>query len=584
MKKILIVLLVLTLTVTGCTETTVPETSNGTNNAEHVKENTDSALNQQNNETGESDSMDKDSEAGDTSASEKNSESVVSDQPETVVDNNSKVTETDTDNDTPIDTSTASTLPDHITIGQDTGFTFDEDKISAAVDMGFPSPVGELTVIDYSPSDSDAIQFNKDLTGIKLFESARHTGFKGIECHYDKRQLMWDDFFGDLDFTEYTRTLEQSLSGLNIYEKDTVDENEIYHRYYDHNEGTYYEVGELMMGNFTDENAKLTKKWTGMSCTYKGMEGLQPPTYDPLVLKDNLTQVVSASISEMNDEPVFFYDFITPDTYTQNWISIAKGIPVKTIVFDQDGLVKEIRTLTYAQEKSIEASTFIQTFDVDFTDITLFIYNAENGNVLKTLGDATIDLLPEQPFSMILSGSNGSSIEIHCGGLDDMSLDTALYLSKARDINGNTVTLRSYYKNEYVTICEEKEMVTIFGSSAMEQKFFDFERTGFVGHRTEDHKAYFTFKNLGKGSVSGFVEFYEYEIDISSDAPTFIQVNVFHKESISDDVIYGDVISYTVESFGQADESLYFFPETYTVHDYGEDSHDDGEHAPAWFQ
>lgn len=461
-------------------------------------------------------------------------------------------------------------------------WSFSEEKIAKAVELGFESPLKKYKKTSFKPSNTDVIKFNVNSSGEIIFSSIIHRGFTGFEITYNRHQYQWNDFFGELDYSDYERNITVNLKGKNIYEADTVDDFEKYYRYYYENEGVYYEVTEIMMGNYTDKSENLTKKILGKSCYYKGIDGLVKPTYNPLVLEKEEI-VNNCYLTNFDNAPVIYLESTYDGKLYKKWISIKYGVILKELVFDKEGLILDSKVATNIVESSIDDSVFFKPYDVEYKDITLFIYILEGGNI-EPLKNALNSILPKDDFSMVLENNLDDELIIHAGGYDGgQSLDTPLIISKTSDLDGNEVTLRSYFDGDYyITICEEKKIVEKYSSSCFERKFFDFERTGFIGIKEDDDRISYTFKNIGKGSVSGLLEFYEYEVNKKTNS--IKKISIYQKEELNSDKIYGDVIEYEILEFGAADESLFDIPEDYRIIDHGENSHNDGEHMPPWYE
>lgn len=461
-------------------------------------------------------------------------------------------------------------------------WSFDEEKIAKAVELGFPSPFETYEKTSQTPSNKDVINFDVNASGESFFSSITHKGFTGLEITYNRHQYQWNDFFGELDYTDYDRNITVNLKDESIYEADIVDDFEKYYRYYYENEGIYYEVTEMMMGNYTDKPENLTKNVLGKSCYYKGIDGLIEPTYNPFILEKE--EVINdCYITSLDSVPVIYLESTYNDRLYKKWISPQYGVTLKELIFDSEGLIVDSKIVTNIVEKSIDDSVFFKPNNVDYNDITLFIYSFEGGNI-EPLKEALVNTLPEQNFSMVLKNSLGDELILHAGGYDgDQALDTPVIISKATDLNGAEITLRSYFDgNYYITICDEKKIVEKYASSCFEMKFFDFKRTGFIGVKEDDDSIIYTFKNMCKGSVSGFLEFYEYEVDKNTNSIS--KISAYHKEELNSDKICGDVIEYEILEFGEADESLFDIPNNYKIIDHGENSHNDGEHMPPWYE
>lgn len=463
----------------------------------------------------------------------------------------------------------------------DVTWVFDEDKMTKASEKGFEVPFASIQKADYNPSLEDAIHYDPNLSDEAFYQSIKYSGIEGIEIIYDIDKLTWNDFFGDLDYSQYESVKTVDLKGNSIFEAEIMDEYEQYFRYYDENEGVYYEVSELMMGNFTDPNATLTKNVMGNSCFYRGISELVAPTYNPFILEKK-DQVLSCQITTLNGEPVVYMAKEVDGELREEWVSVKYGVVVKQLVFNEEGLLKRSSIATSVETKLMDETIFNKPDDVDFRDITLFVFSLTGGDT-KTLAEAVENTISKEPHSMMLQSTTGKKRIIHSGGLDEMALDQPLYLSKSESMEGDERTLIQY-RNEadFYTVCPELKTAEIYENSCFEMRFFDFEKVGLYGvTETEDLKSY-TFYDNHVDSVSGMIRFYEYVIDQAQNK--IIDVKVYSKESLTDDEIVGEISDYKIVEIGEVNEKLYEIPSDYKIIDRGENSNNDGENMPFWYQ
>ncbi|MBF4693713.1 hypothetical protein [Fusibacter ferrireducens] len=462
----------------------------------------------------------------------------------------------------------------------DVKWNFDMAKMTKASEMGFESPLSAIEKSDYEPNIEDVIQYDSSLSDEALYHAMKYRGVEGIEIIYDIDKLTWNDFFGDLDYSQYESVKTVCLKHDSIYEAEIVDEYEKYFRYYDDDEGVYYEVSEFMMGNFTDPDAVLTKKVMGNACFYKGLSELSAPTYNPFVLEKGET-VLNCKITTLEGEPVVYRATELDGQLYEEWISIKYGVLLKQLIFDQEGLLKRRIISTSVENKFIEDTVFYRPDDVKFRDITLFVFSMTGGDT-KTLAGAVENTVPKEPHAMMLQSDVGGNITIYSGGLKEMTLDRPLYLTRNKSMNGDERTIIRYRsESDFYTICPELKMAEIYEKSSLELRCFDFEKVGLYSVKDEKNVKSYTFYDNHVDSVSGMIRFYEYVIDKAQNK--IIAVKIYSKESLTEDVIDGAIITYEVVGIGEMDELLYAMPSDYKIIDHGDNSNNDGENMPFWY-
>ena len=460
-------------------------------------------------------------------------------------------------------------------------WSFDEEKMTRASDMGFEVPFTLIEENNYEPSLEDAIQYDPQLANEALYKSITRRDIEGTEIIYDIDKLTWNDFFGDLNYTQYESVKTVDLKGESIYEAEIVDDYEKYFRYYDENEGVYYEVSELMMGDFTNPDAVLTKKVMGNSCFYKGISGLNAPTYNPFALEQN-EQVLNCQITTLDEIPAVYMALEKDGDLYEEWVSVKYGVVVKQLVFDEDGLLKRRSIATSVKSKSIDEAIYHKPNEIDFRDITLFVFSMTGGDT-KTLAGAVENTISKEPHSMTLQSSTGREWTLQSGGLKEMSLDHPLYLTKNESMNGEEKTVIRFRNEEnFYTVCPELKMAEIYEHSCYEMRFFDFEKVGLYNVTESENTKSYTFYDNQVNSVSGMIRFYEYVIDKSQNK--IRSVKVYNKEALTDDVIVGEALDYKILGIGEVDEKLYEIPSDYKIIDHGDNSNNDGEHMPFWYQ
>ncbi len=252
-------------------------------------------------------------------------------------------------------------------------------------------------------------------------------------------------FFDDLDYSFFTHLLEVTLKGDNIYEYDYVDEMDKTHRYYDVDEGgVYYEVYDLLLGSSNDDPEDLVEKKMGNSCVYAGIDGFVPPSENPLQYQYGEV-ILDSYMTTIDGDEVLLVISKYNDYLRKRFIDMKIGIVVKEVLFDEVGLIKDHKIMTRLSHSDIDESVFEKPSDVEYKDITLFLYSLEGGGDMESLILGLENTLPEEDFSLTLVGDNESNIIIHAEGYDGgQGIDQTIVVRKEKDSNDEEVTLISY--------------------------------------------------------------------------------------------------------------------------------------------
>jgi hypothetical protein len=458
-------------------------------------------------------------------------------------------------------------------------FSVNEDKVKIAIEMGFPTISSELDIYTYEPKDSDCIEYEMDKLSPELENEMKHKGFDGIEVVYEETKYLWNDFFDELSVTEQVHVITASLKGNSIYEEDIIDENEKYQRYYDEEKGLYFEIQDLMIGNFLEEEEELSNVKTGYVCNYDLLEGTPLPTYNPIRIKSE-EEVLCYYITLLEEEPILYMESIYQEKLYKKWIRIKDGILVKEYIFDKEGLLeskKEIRTVS---EKEIAQIVFQEPQDIEYVDITLFLYSFSGGD-LETLANAIEEKIPAKNTGILLSSETGETVTIFTSGLEEMILQNPVYYEKVFLESGEIRTLRYRNEERFYTICEELETIEVYDTSYREKKYFDFEDVGLLEVKETENGKNYCFYDTNHSSVSGLYSVYEYVIV----GEELEQIRSYQIESIMDREPIREVLSYDI-SLIDYDENICDMNcmNTYEIIDHGEGSIDDGENAPFWFE
>ncbi|MBN2898041.1 MAG: hypothetical protein JXO44_04610 [Clostridia bacterium] len=455
-----------------------------------------------------------------------------------------------------------------------------EEKVATALEMGFSSPDTKVETGYYTPSTEDVIQYTSQANPSALWESLTHRGFDAIEAVYERKQYMWHEFFDELDVTEYERTLTLQLKGDNIYESDIVDDYEKYYRYYNVDNGLYYEVQDLMMGNFLDPEAVLTNKKLGMVCNYGAISSVVAPSHNPLILNKGETWT-TLCVAFLEERPCIYMESLYNEKLYKRWIDIEWGIMTQELVFDDEGLLVDEKKLISLVTKEIDDAVFNAPTDIDYKDITMFIYIAEGGD-METLALAIGDCFPEGPTGVELV-SEDQTVTLYTKGVDALTpnLEDVVYVSYHTDNQGRTSRIREIAQDRYYTVHDGLKVMEIYDASSREKKFFNFEDVVLLNVEKTETGMTYAFYDPQNISVSGLYEVYQYVIMEGQ----LTRVNNYEIESIYDNQPVRRVVSYEIKCI-DFDTSVYdegYF-DTYKIIDHGEGSQNDGENMPFWYE
>lgn len=456
----------------------------------------------------------------------------------------------------------------------------DQEMINKVRDLNFKGPQGDVDIYYYTPKPGDVVSYQySDESKVRL-DSLRHKGFSGLEVIYEHHLYTWDEFMGDISYTEIIKEIIARLKGNSIYEEDRFDYATNY-KYYLESKGVYYEVNEVLLGDLTGPKEALTKRREGMSCNYPGLEGIKKPTYNPFVMdKDEV--IMNAYITMLDAKPCVYLEVKSTEKLFKKWISIQHGVLIKEEVFDHRGIQVEDKFATSLKTKAIDDSVFYEPMDIAFKDITLFIYRSEGGDV-DTLWEGFDNTIPDKKTGILLSEDNGEEKRIYTGGIDSsgMKLQEAMYVTTYLKEDGTELTVRQMVADRIYTIVDDLETVEIYDESTFEEKFFNFSDMGLIGVKDTEKGKIYTFYDPNNISVSEMYDVYEYVVEDKK----IVKINTYMVDSILSKEKYGEEASYRIEIVPM-DENVWdnSCMNTYKIIDHGQGSVNDGEHMPFWLQ
>ncbi|MDF1618423.1 S-layer homology domain-containing protein [Petrocella sp. FN5] len=447
---------------------------------------------------------------------------------------------------------------------------WDEGLIQKSIEMGFPSIKERPEEKKTNSLDRDVIQFDDTLSGLDLFKSITHAGFDSITVDYMSKHSKWLMFADDYDYIYSEETTTVHLKNEDFYEVTRSDQYPKYDRYYRRDHGIYYVVTELEMESI------------GRASYPSIIDNKDVPRHNPIVFGSK-DYFVDCLVTELKGEAVIYLERLMSrdeeNKLVKEWISIKDGIVIKSYTFSEDGAVeKEMEALSIRYEE-IEDSVFVEPQDIAYDDITFLIYSYMNEPLID-FQDAISNTFIEEPFILDLINKKNSKniLKMHSSG---KAMNQIAITSEVKNHKGETLEIIEFHDGEYFnTVVPEKRVVEKYKTSVSDMKLFDFHSLGFRGRRETEKKIIYTFQDMGKGSVSDLITFYEYSID--KESGRFVEIASFFKESPIGEEVEGFRQEYVVTNLKKGNMAIFEIPKDYEVvqHDW----HYDGEHAPIWWE
>ena len=437
---------------------------------------------------------------------------------------------------------------------------FDDEAMRVAAMKGYSIPVA-YPVLD-----------NEQLRGQALLDTMVAKNFQDLKVTYETSQYSWMDFFDEWDETLSETQSEVYLNNTDVKEINNNDGSMIERNYYREADGTLYTVSEYDIDGIIEK--------AGTTMYLKDMPGLPALTYNPYYLQPDST-VRACYYTMYEGDKVLYLETVHDNDLTQSFIDTDLGLSVRNIRFNELGQVEWDRKLIHTENVSLDENDFYQEADVDYIDMTLFLFaflgdEEAFSPLVAMVGNYASDV----PIKMTLEVDGAETLSLYGTAFGD-SLTQGLTVIKTQDMFDHEVTLIRYQTDErYVTICPEKELVILYGTSHSEFKLFKFDTVRLAGYWVENSQHHYRFLDTGYGSVSGMTDVYEYVIERDG---SLDHIEKYRLEEGLGSAIYGDVTLYRVLDVVEESTDMYDFPESYEVIDMGEFSHDDGEHAPYWF-
>ncbi len=478
-----------------------------------------------------------------------------------------------------IENLTPGTLEEKEMVSLTSSISMDPNKMQIASDTGYVVPITEINSYEYISNENDVVKYIENSEELSFQESFVHQGFSGVEIIYEKTQYAWNDFFDELSVTEFSSTLSLTLQKNNIYEEEIIDDYEKYDRYYWEEEGFYYEVQDVMLGNFLDEEAELVHEQYGQVCNFSVFEEKNRPNRNPLFLM-NGEEVIDYYITSIDDLPYLFFETMYNDKLYQKWVDMKTGILFREYAFDSDGLIVQKKELNTMQEKDISKTTFIAPEDIEYRDYTMFLYSFIDKG-FDPLSEAVQNLLPNTETGILLTDDEGQTVKIYTTGEEEMILTDPVYVVSQQLSNGDERILRYISTDRFYTICDELKKADIYDISCNEMIFFNFDDVGLMTVEITENGMDYVFYDPIHISASGMYPVYHYVIEANqiTNIMTYNVENVIHPDSKYNQKTYRiSLIEFDTDVYDER------FLEEYEIIDHGEGSYDDGEHIPFWYE
>ncbi len=452
---------------------------------------------------------------------------------------------------------------------------YDEAGLREAAYKGLSLPVLYFPESGHVPGPYDVITYERGLTGQELHDSLSHKGFGNLDIELKKDKYTWFDFFD-----EYSVTISHDATSIALLGKDLgsvrIEDDYMEERgYYRDMEGVYYQVTEYIL----PEDSTYGSNMTGTSIATKDLPGMPYIGMNPLIL-DSGEVVRDCFITKYDGQWVVYLETLLDEDLKQSFISLETGLAIRRLKFDDRGLVEYEESLISISEGNHDSYDFYPESGIDYTDMTLFIFGFTNSELMEPFVGAVGAYTSDEPFKLTIQVDGDQTFDLYAKSFEE-SIDHSLISVQTTDMFGQEVTLISYQTGErFVTVCPEKEVVEMYGSSISENKVFNFLTTRLVGFKEEDGLYYYKFADAGLGSVSGMTDIYEYIADSDGN---LVGIDLYSLEEGVGTEIFGQVTSYMILDSQAGQTELYDYPDTYEVIDHGPNSHYDGEHPPYWF-
>ncbi len=466
---------------------------------------------------------------------------------------------------------------------------FDDTKIAEAKKQTNITPDREIDKIAYQSQKGDAVTFKYNKDPEKMWASVTIKLPKGLEIKAEKNKYQWMDFSDELEPNVTVVKTEGQYKGQSLYEKDVIiDGYETDYRYFDEKEGGYYEVKEMMMGDFTGDKEKLTKEIFPSVYNLPLIENIledqkNKAIYNPISIPKGKT--VFCEIVKLDGKNTIYREVLGEKEFVKEWIDLKSGVTLKALNFDEKGLVKNSVKVSQIIPKKIEDNIFKKPEGIDFEDKTMMIL-AFTGMV-KDTGLEAFGAAMEHQFKSendeeeiekiaLRLNSKEEKLEVYAKGFNEgmngFSLKHPVYVyvdsySKEK--------VREVSEKRFYSIFDKLKKVVIYDKSCREKKFFDVKHTYLMDISKKGNVYSYKFYDPQNYSVSGLHRVYEYVVENNQ----FKNINTYMVESFAENKPIGNVEQYTVEDI-TFDENVYDekFLTEYEKVDSGKDSVYDGEH------
>ncbi|MDF1616870.1 hypothetical protein [Petrocella sp. FN5] len=434
--------------------------------------------------------------------------------------------------------------------------------------------------------EKDTLSYDGRLKGLELFQSVVHKGFDQLKIIYETQTYNWTEFFGEYNYSLQEEERIVYLKGKNIHEAVLTNPMAKQYRYYREDHGMHYEVSELVMDSMdeaSDQDAteRNVKKF-GMCSYFDVFLDINPPSHNPFLLEKDMF-VVDCRISTIEDEPVIYIEksmrVENGHKLIKEWVSIKDGIVIKRESYNEKGVIEKLEVAKAVSYEAIEDQIFFEPTDVDYKDLTFFIYLYDEENK-KEFQEAFRNTFIDEPFSMALINlDTKEKLKLYStsGEMKQVLIESTA--SNAAGKSMKAFYFRDVNADYFTTIIPELKLIEHYRSSVVDMKWFAFEALGFRGRRVDDGKAVFTFQDLGMGGVHDYYTFYDYSIDLKSGK--FVQIDSYLKESLKGKEVPGYRKRYVLSELKK--ESIDIFDQLGGYKEIKHETHYDGEHPPSWW-
>jgi hypothetical protein len=416
----------------------------------------------------------------------------------------------------------------------------------------------------HAPNEIGVITVDDQLEGIQLWQSCKHNGFSSFRGDYIVKTPWAED-------TLKTVWLRESY----IAEKQVLGEMNTKYVYYDPYKEIYYEATELVSTEEEDTILIGTMIYTPV------IKNLPPISHNALEIASHI-EIKECQLTELFDMPVLYVlkkNLSQPDNgFVKQWISLDFGVVIQEEVYNEDLELVQESVLESMDFEEIPWDVFMPRQDVTYQDRTLSLFFS-NTPYSEDFRDAFQSTFMEGYFDIeLIDEVSGNVLTLTFNG---NQMETMAERQTPLNMHGEKVEVISFREEDtYKVIVPSKEEVYFYPSSVHEHQWFQLDTLGFRKRLETDDAIVYQFEKNDPGSVSGLVNIYDYVIDQTT--KKFREVNVYSKDPFSGQEYRSTETVYFVGKPKPSSDKIFSVPTSYnTTYVF---SHDDGEHAPPWWE